>query len=50
MVDWASQEFLRFVESEGPQQYKSLSNQIQNKSPKQLNPSEVLILIACAGM
>jgi len=51
MVDWARQEFLRFVESEGPPQYKSLfPNQNQNKCPTQLNLWEVCILMASSGM
>ena len=51
MVDWASQEFLRFVESEGTPQYKSLlPNQNQNKGPNQLNHREVHILMASSGM
>jgi len=51
VVDWASQEFLRFVETEGSMQYKSLlPNQNQNKSKNQLNPWEVRILKAASGM
>jgi len=47
----ASQEFLRFVESEGPPQCKSLLlNQNQNKSPNQLNPWEFRILMTSSGM
>jgi len=51
MVDLASQEFLRFVNSEGPPQYKSLSsNQNQNKITNQLNPWKVRIPMASFGM
>jgi hypothetical protein len=49
MVDWASQEFFRFVESEGPPQNKSLL-QNQNKIPNRLNPWEVRVLTASSGM